>query len=368
MSFLAPALLAALLAHRHPDHGAPGAAGAAHGLAVPVADVPAADPEPVRAPPRHPALAAAGAAHPGVRADRPGLRAPVLPGAGAPAAAAGGAREVVVLLDRSASMGYGGHWARAQDAARRVVRGLGPGDARPVVFFSTDVEVGARPTAGPAALVAAIDRARPGAGAHQLRPCAAGRGGPARIAPRRRTRDRAHLGLPEIRLGPGAGPAAARRRHAHDRLRRRGVDSQRGRRRRDARAAAGAERRAGDGSARVMNHAAQPVDGSRDRARGRRPPRGCHARLGGARHDVGTSTSRRSRSAAHGARHAPPGAATRCRPTTSSTPCVAGRRPCAGADPRERQPGAGRQPLPRPRPRRRPLRPASRRDCPPPTA
>ena len=41
------------------------------------------------------------------------------------AAVGGGAREVVILLDQSASMGYGDHWARAQDAARTVVRGLG---------------------------------------------------------------------------------------------------------------------------------------------------------------------------------------------------------------------------------------------------
>ncbi len=32
-----------------------------------------------------------------------------------------GAREVVILLDRSASMGYGDHWARAQDEARKIV-------------------------------------------------------------------------------------------------------------------------------------------------------------------------------------------------------------------------------------------------------
>src|SRR4029453_7915329 len=37
----------------------------------------------------------------------------------------GGAREVVILLDQSASMGYGDHWSRAQEAARAVVRGLG---------------------------------------------------------------------------------------------------------------------------------------------------------------------------------------------------------------------------------------------------
>src|SRR5262245_52352867 len=33
------------------------------------------------------------------------------------AAATTGAREVVILLDRSASMGYGDHWKRAQDEA-----------------------------------------------------------------------------------------------------------------------------------------------------------------------------------------------------------------------------------------------------------
>src|SRR6266446_2275042 len=35
----------------------------------------------------------------------------------AAAAATGGAREVVILLDQSASMGYADHWQKAQDAA-----------------------------------------------------------------------------------------------------------------------------------------------------------------------------------------------------------------------------------------------------------
>src|ERR1700694_2361278 len=35
-----------------------------------------------------------------------------------------GARERVVLLDRSYSMGYGDHWKRAQDAAKAAVREL----------------------------------------------------------------------------------------------------------------------------------------------------------------------------------------------------------------------------------------------------
>src|SRR4249920_706169 len=40
----------------------------------------------------------------------------------------GGAREIVILLDRSASMGYGDHWARARSAAGTVINGLGTDD------------------------------------------------------------------------------------------------------------------------------------------------------------------------------------------------------------------------------------------------
>src|SRR5881409_238788 len=49
-------------------------------------------------------------------------------------AVTGGSREVVILLDQSASMGYADHWSKAQDAARRVVRGLGPDDRATVVL------------------------------------------------------------------------------------------------------------------------------------------------------------------------------------------------------------------------------------------
>ena len=95
---------------------------------------------------------------------------PFLRGAAVPAAAAGGSRQVVVLLDRSASMGYGGHWERAQQAARNVVRGLAPGDRASLVFFAGDVEIAARADAGPAAVVAAIDRAEPGPGLTRFGP------------------------------------------------------------------------------------------------------------------------------------------------------------------------------------------------------
>src|SRR5947208_14475713 len=43
-------------------------------------------------------------------------------GAAASIAAAGGSRELVVLLDRSASMAYGDRWQRAKDAALDAVR------------------------------------------------------------------------------------------------------------------------------------------------------------------------------------------------------------------------------------------------------
>jgi hypothetical protein len=95
---------------------------------------------------------------------------PFLSGSVAPAAAIGGTREVVVLLDRSASMGYGGHWARAQEAARRVVQGLAPGDRASLVFFAGDVEIAARADTGRAALAAAVDRARPGPGLTRIGP------------------------------------------------------------------------------------------------------------------------------------------------------------------------------------------------------
>src|SRR4051812_46307878 len=54
--------------------------------------------------------------------------------------AAGGTREVVILLDQSASMGYGDHWQKARDAARSVVNGLGRDDKATLVLFSRNAE------------------------------------------------------------------------------------------------------------------------------------------------------------------------------------------------------------------------------------
>ncbi len=89
---------------------------------------------------------------------RPFLRRPALA-----AAAAGGAREVVILVDRSYSMGYGDRWARALAAARQAVNGLGQGDRGSIVFFGSGAEVALRSTSDTGRLETAMAGATPGA-------------------------------------------------------------------------------------------------------------------------------------------------------------------------------------------------------------
>ncbi|HEV3486143.1 MAG TPA: BatA domain-containing protein, partial [Vicinamibacterales bacterium] len=78
------------------------------------------------------------------------------------AAAASGAREVVILVDRSYSMAYGDRWQRAQAAARDAVRNLGSGERASLVFFSSGADVAVRSTADRSRLEAAIAAAQPG--------------------------------------------------------------------------------------------------------------------------------------------------------------------------------------------------------------
>ena len=49
-----------------------------------------------------------------------------------------GAREVVILLDRSSSMGYADRWTKARDAAKSAVRGLGSTDRATLVLFANE--------------------------------------------------------------------------------------------------------------------------------------------------------------------------------------------------------------------------------------
>jgi len=58
-----------------------------------------------------------------------------------------GARELVVLLDQSYSMGFGDRWERARAAAYNAINGLGAADRGSVVLFSSGAEIALRSTA-----------------------------------------------------------------------------------------------------------------------------------------------------------------------------------------------------------------------------
>ena len=86
------------------------------------------------------------------------------------AVATTGAREVVILLDRSASMGYGDHWARAQNEARRIVGGLSGEDRGTLVLFDQALEEAVRSTTDRASLDVAIGQAAVSSGATRYAP------------------------------------------------------------------------------------------------------------------------------------------------------------------------------------------------------
>jgi hypothetical protein len=69
---------------------------------------------------------------------------PFLPRQDAGMAAAGGAREVVILLDQSFSMGYSDRWERARAAAYDAVNHLAPADRGSLVLFSSVAEIAVR--------------------------------------------------------------------------------------------------------------------------------------------------------------------------------------------------------------------------------
>jgi hypothetical protein len=73
-----------------------------------------------------------------------------------PASALLGARERVILVDRSYSMGYADHWKRALDAARASARDLSGNDRATLVFFANDPAAATEPTANQGRLEHAI--------------------------------------------------------------------------------------------------------------------------------------------------------------------------------------------------------------------
>ena len=96
---------------------------------------------------------------------RPFFRRPALAAGGA-----SGAREVVVLVDRSYSMAYGDRWARATAAARDAIGQVNPSDRASIVLFSSGAEVALRSTPDRSRLNAAVNTSKPGAGATRYGP------------------------------------------------------------------------------------------------------------------------------------------------------------------------------------------------------
>jgi len=86
--------------------------------------------------------------------------------------AAGGAREVVVLLDQSYSMAYADRWEGARAAAYNVIDSLGANDRGSVVLFASGAEIAMRAAAAGERpqLRAAVAAARPTAGATRYAP------------------------------------------------------------------------------------------------------------------------------------------------------------------------------------------------------
>ena len=71
-------------------------------------------------------------------------------------------RAVVVLLDRSMSMGYTGVWKTALDSARAVINTIGSGDRVSVVVFDEEAEIIQALTNDKAAAIASLNVAKPG--------------------------------------------------------------------------------------------------------------------------------------------------------------------------------------------------------------
>ena len=71
------------------------------------------------------------------------------------------ARNVVLLLDRSLSMGYAGNWAAAQDSARAVLASLGADDQVALVLFDEEAELAQPWTRDKSTVRAIIDASTP---------------------------------------------------------------------------------------------------------------------------------------------------------------------------------------------------------------
>jgi hypothetical protein len=80
------------------------------------------------------------------------------------------AREVVILIDRSYSMGYDDRWDRAKTAASDVVNQLGPDDRATVILFDSGAQAGSPSTTDRASLLGLIGEAELGSGSTRYGP------------------------------------------------------------------------------------------------------------------------------------------------------------------------------------------------------
>ena len=87
-----------------------------------------------------------------------------------PVAAGSGARELVVLLDTSYSMGYADRWERARSAALAEINKMSGSDRGSVVLFSSGADIAVRASMERSPLSAAISAAKPGSGATRYAP------------------------------------------------------------------------------------------------------------------------------------------------------------------------------------------------------
>jgi hypothetical protein len=82
----------------------------------------------------------------------------------------GSTREVVILLDRSASMGYGDRFDKAKTEAKKIADGLSGEDRATLVLFGSNAEENVRATSDRVRLSQAIDAAKVGAEATRFGP------------------------------------------------------------------------------------------------------------------------------------------------------------------------------------------------------
>ena len=68
-----------------------------------------------------------------------------------------GAKELVILLDNSSSMGYADRWTKAKDAAKKALSGVSATDRATLVVFANEATVANEPMATPDRIMAALN-------------------------------------------------------------------------------------------------------------------------------------------------------------------------------------------------------------------